>query len=80
MGIDAGLIWGQVADLTAVYIDFGISEGMQYGINHANNFGRSVVYRSIYVGAELISRYTTDIQESNHSTTINKDDVDNVER
>jgi len=34
-GIDAGLAWGKVADKTVVYTDFGISKGMQYGIDRA---------------------------------------------
>ena len=46
-GIHAGLSWGAVADLTAVYIDFGISSGMEYGIFAAKDHGRPIEYRKI---------------------------------
>lgn len=32
-GIDAGLAWRKVAEGTVVYIDYGITRGMQYGID-----------------------------------------------
>ena len=41
-GIDAGLAWGSVATETIVYIDKGISRGMEYGIQRAINDGRKV--------------------------------------
>lgn len=44
-GIDAGLAWGDVADLTAVYMDRGLSRGMEYGIKNARAAQRLVVYR-----------------------------------
>jgi hypothetical protein len=47
VGIKAGLLWGEAADLTAVYIDFGTSTGMQKGIRAAQDVGRPVEYRSI---------------------------------
>lgn len=47
LGIEAGLAWGQAADLTAVYFDLGISEGMRQGIARAQAEGRPVEYRSI---------------------------------
>lgn len=46
-GIEAGLAWGKVADLTVVYQDLGISEGMRIGIACARSEGRKVIYRSI---------------------------------
>lgn len=46
-GIDAGLAWGSVAHMTAVYVDRGISHGMQYGIANAGRAGRSVEYRRL---------------------------------
>lgn len=46
-GIRAGLEWGFMADATIVYIDLGISPGMQQGIDNANSFGRPVEYRNI---------------------------------
>ena len=44
-GIDAGLAWGAVADATVVYMDLGVSKGMDYGITHAYRAGRSVERR-----------------------------------
>jgi hypothetical protein len=46
-GIDAGLAWGTVAEATVVYTDFGISAGMEFGIQHARVHGRPIEYRSI---------------------------------
>lgn len=47
-GIAAGLAWAQHADLTAVYDDYPISEGMRRGIQNALDAGRPIVYR--YIG------------------------------
>lgn len=47
MGINAGLEWGKCADKTIVYEDFGISPGMQIGIENAIANGREVEYRTI---------------------------------
>lgn len=47
LGIEAGLAWGRVAELTAVYTDCGISNGMKMGISRALAEGRHVEYRSI---------------------------------
>ena len=46
-GILAGFAWGTKADLTAVYIDLGITTGMQQGISNAKEQGRKIVYRRI---------------------------------
>lgn len=46
-GIDAGLAWGVVAEKTVVYVDRGISQGMEYGIYRALNEGRQVEFRSL---------------------------------
>ena len=35
-GIEAGLLWGSYADITAVYTDYGISRGMKQGIARAD--------------------------------------------
>lgn len=48
-GINAGLAWRKVADASVVYIDRGISNGMQYGIDAAIESGLRVVYRQIEV-------------------------------
>lgn len=47
LGINTGLLWGDVAEMTAVYTDNGITEGMQLGINHAIENGRPIEYRII---------------------------------
>jgi len=44
-GIEAGLMWGAVAEATVVYHDFGISKGMEYGIKIAEGAGRPVEMR-----------------------------------
>lgn len=45
LGIEAGFKWGEVATLTAVYKDLGISGGMTAGINAALAAGRPIEYR-----------------------------------
>lgn len=47
LGIVAGFAWRDVAELTAVYADLGISKGMQYGIDDATRKGRPVEYRTL---------------------------------
>jgi hypothetical protein len=47
-GIAAGLLWGERAEATVVYIDRGIFEGMKRGIRRARELGRPVEYRSLY--------------------------------
>ena len=47
LGIEAGLVWGEHAEYTVLYIDLGISTGMKYGIENANKKGRKVVIRSL---------------------------------
>jgi hypothetical protein len=46
-GIDAGLAWRHVSDGTVVYTDLGISRGMLYGIDAAQDAGKPVLYRKI---------------------------------
>jgi hypothetical protein len=46
-GIRAGLAWARHADLTAVYTDLGISEGMAAGIQDAERVCRPVEFRRI---------------------------------
>lgn len=48
LGIAAGLAWRPAADLTAVYVDRGISGGMQAAMDSAAKEGRPVELRSIY--------------------------------
>ena len=49
-GIEAGFAWRSNAELTVVYTDFGISRGMQYGIEHAQQNGTPVEYRTLFEG------------------------------
>lgn len=46
-GIQAGFAWRQVAELTVVYTDLGISKGMQYGIDDANKRNSPIEYRTL---------------------------------
>ena len=46
-GIHAGLLWGNRADMTVVYSDLGISEGMDQGILAAARVRRPVQKRSL---------------------------------
>src|SRR5690242_6711100 len=46
-GIDAGLAWRRVAEATVVYVDRGISRGMQYGIAAARAAGLPVEFRNL---------------------------------
>ena len=47
LGIEAGLAWGPHAEATVVYIDKGISSGMQTGIERAKKEGRIVEMRTL---------------------------------
>ena len=51
-GILAGKAWAELAELTVVYTDFGISSGMQFGIDHALRLGRPVEFRHFGIGAD----------------------------
>jgi hypothetical protein len=44
-GIDAGLAWGRSADVVAVYVDRGVSEGMRKGIDAARARAAKVEFR-----------------------------------
>ncbi len=45
LGIQAGLAWAEVADATVVYMDRGVSPGMQLGIDAAEKAGWPVERR-----------------------------------
>ena len=47
LGIEAGLAWGERADYVVVYMDLGITPGMQIGINTAVKNGKRLIYRSV---------------------------------
>jgi hypothetical protein len=49
LGIDAGLAWASAAEVTVVYADYGISQGMKYGIEHAQAAGRRIEFRALNV-------------------------------
>lgn len=51
-GIDAGLAWKTVAEATVVYIDLGITAGMEHGIAVAKRWGIPVLYRRILNGSQ----------------------------
>ena len=46
-GICAGFAWGEVADIIAVYADYGISYGMSAGILKWKSLGTPIVERLI---------------------------------
>lgn len=46
-GINAGLEWGSVAEATVVYVDLGISFGMDFGIKRATVESRLIEYRTL---------------------------------
>lgn len=47
LGIHAGFVFRKLAKKTVVYEDFGISGGMRYGIEHAEEQGHEVVTRKL---------------------------------
>lgn len=47
LGMEAGWAWIKVSDKTIVYEDYGISKGMQEGIDIAKNIGHKVEFRKI---------------------------------
>ena len=47
LGIEAGMAWRKVAELTAVYTDLGVSIGMKFGTEDALRRGCPVEYRRI---------------------------------
>ena len=47
LGIEIGLAWGEHAEATVVYTDFGITEGMRLGIERAKEVGRPVEHRTL---------------------------------
>ncbi len=53
LGIQAGFLWRDAAEATIVYTNLGITKGMQYGIQHAEERGHPIVYRVLQSWAEL---------------------------
>jgi len=46
-GINAGFEWGSIADLIAIYIDNGVSPGMEEGAAHYRKIGITIEMRSL---------------------------------
>jgi hypothetical protein len=46
-GINAGLAWGNNAEISAFYTDLGFSKGMEYGLKHAREANREIDYRCL---------------------------------
>lgn len=46
-GITAGFAWGALADVVAVYVDYGLTLGMDAGVRRARLAGQVVEYRTI---------------------------------
>lgn len=59
LGINAGLAWGRVAELTVVYVDLGVTLGMQHGIHRAKEENRPVEHRSIWARPSVPTREAT---------------------
>ena len=47
LGIQAGLAWGDAADVTVVYVDYDMSRGMLKGLERADRAKRPVEIRTI---------------------------------
>jgi len=47
LGIEAGLVWGKLAELTVVYADLGMSRGMSQGVQRALDESRPIEVRLI---------------------------------
>jgi len=52
-GMQAGFAWGAVAELCAVYIDLGISDGMAEGIERAKANGIPIRRRRLSDGSDI---------------------------
>lgn len=55
-GMEAGFMWYQAAEKIVVYRDFGISNGMQAGIDLGMSYGLQIDYRSLTNGPPLNRR------------------------
>jgi len=47
LGINAGFVWRESADYTVFYIDLGITDGMQLGIDDCDEKGKGYSIRKI---------------------------------
>jgi len=51
LGITAGQVWSRHADVRALYLDRGITKGMEIGIQEAKRLGQSISYR--YLNSDI---------------------------
>lgn len=47
LGIEAGLAWAEKADLIAIYIDRGISDGVEAAITRARELKQQIEFRTL---------------------------------
>lgn len=47
LGIEAGLLWSKLVNKTVLYVDLGISSGMNYAYNRAIEEKRKVEFREL---------------------------------
>lgn len=47
LGMEAGFTWGECGDLRAVYVDLGVSRGMEEGIQKARDLGQTFEFRNL---------------------------------
>lgn len=59
VGMTSVLAWSRFAQRTAVYVDFGCSKGMDFGIALADREQRPVEYRSIFVDTDARQAFCT---------------------
>ena len=66
LGINAGLEWGKVAEVSIVYIDRGISPGMIKGIESARDKGLKIIFRNLYPeNIDILKKIQYDYSEVN---------------
>ncbi len=58
-GIDAGLAWKAVAEASVVYIDRGVTKGMEYGMAAAKLSGLPVEMRSLKHAESVVAHPVT---------------------
>ena len=62
-GIQAGFAWRSASEASVVYIDFGITRGMRYGIEKAESEGRPVEERSLFKNNEERHAFLYEVPE-----------------
>lgn len=79
LGINAGLLWGEVSDKSVVYVDRGISQGMKYGIENAIKHKRLIEVRTIEGNEALklkteayINEVKSNMKSKTHKKTTHK--------